>query len=225
MCGRFALAYPRSSLTDWYHAASIPEIEPRYNIAPTDAILVIRDSDQGRVGSMMRWGLIPHWVKDTKKLPLLYNARAESLAVKPIFKHAFRRQRCLIPASGFYEWKLLPDGKSKQPFYISSKDVPLSFAGLWETATVDEVTINSCTIITTESNTLMRSIHDRMPLILPPELWDVWLNPTQQPDVILLSLLQFYSAEQLQLWPVSPAVGRASNEGEQLIQPIHNQPS
>jgi putative SOS response-associated peptidase YedK len=206
-----------------YHAVSMPEIEPRYNISPTDDILVIRDRDQDRVGSMMRWGLIPHWVKDTKKLPLLFNARAESLAIKPMFRHAFRRQRCLIPASGFYEWKLLPDGKSKQPYYICAKDSPLSFAGLWETATVDEVTLDSCTIITTESNTLMRPIHDRMPVILPPEVWDAWLTPTQQPDEILLSLLQFYSAEQMQLWPVSPAVGRARNEGAQLIQPINNQ--
>jgi putative SOS response-associated peptidase YedK len=221
MCGRFTLAYPRSHLINWYHAVSMPEIEPRYNIAPTNDILVIRDSDQGRVGSMMRWGLIPHWVRDTKKLPLLFNARAESLATKPMFKHAFRRQRCLIPASGFYEWKLLPDGKNKQPFYICAKDGPLSFAGLWETATVDEVTIDSCTIITTDSNALMRPIHDRMPVILPPEVWDAWLTPNQQTDDILLSLLEFYSAEQMQLWPVSPAVGRASNEGAQLIQPIN----
>jgi putative SOS response-associated peptidase YedK len=116
---------------------------------------------------------------------------------------------------------LLPDGKSKQPFYISFKDGPLSFARLWETATVDEVTIDSCTIITTESNALMRSIHDRMPVIFPPEVWAAWLTPTQQPDDILLSLLQLYSSEQIQLWPVSPAVGRISNQGEQLIQPVN----
>ena len=105
------------------------------------------------------------------------------------------------------------------------EDSPLFFAGLWEAATVGEVTIDSCTIITTESNTVMRSLHDRMPVILPPEVWDAWLTPTQQPDAILLSLLQLYSAEQLQLWPVSPAVERASNEGAQLIQPIHDQSS
>lgn len=105
------------------------------------------------------------------------------------------------------------------------EDSPLFFAGLWEAATVGEVTIDSCTIITTESNTVMRSLHDRMPVILPPEVWDAWLTPTQQPDAILLSLLQFYYAEQLQLWPVSPAVERASNEGAQLIQPIHDQSS
>ncbi|MGG7056077.1 SOS response-associated peptidase [Nitrosomonas sp. ANs5] len=220
MCGRFALAYPRSSLIDWYHAASMPDIEPRYNIAPTSNILAIRDSANGREGAMMRWGLIPNWAKDTKKLPLMFNARAESLTTKPIFKHAFRRQRCLIPASGFFEWKLLPDSKSKQPFYFCAKDGPLSFAGIWETATVDEVTIDSCTIITTASNALMRSIHDRMPVIIPPEVWDAWLTPAEQPDDMLLSLLQL-SAAPMQLWPVSPAVGRTSNQGEQLIQPVN----
>lgn len=212
MCGRFALAYPRSSLIDWYRAASMPKIEPRYNIAPSDDILVIRDGDQGRSGSMMRWGLIPHWVRDTKKLPLLFNARAESLATKPMFKHAFHRKRCLIPASGFYEWKLLSDGKNKQPFYISAKDSPLSFAGLWETATVDEAVIDSCTIITTESNSLMRPIHDRMPVILPPEVWDAWLASAQQADDSLLSLLKLQPSGQMLLWPVSPAVGRTSNQ-------------
>ncbi len=223
MCGRFALAYPRSSLIDWYHAVSMPQIEPRYNIAPTTDILVIRDSDKGRQGSMMRWGLIPHWAKDSKRLPLLFNARAESLATKPMFKQAFRRQRCLVPASGFYEWQQLAEGGRKQPFYISAKDGPLSFAGLWETATIDGIVIHSCTIITTDSSNLMRSIHDRMPVILPPEVWDTWLTSSQLPDDVLLSLLQPYSSEQMQLWEVSPAVGRASNEGAQLIQPIDDQ--
>ena len=191
MCGRFALAYPRSRLIDGYHAVSMPEIEPRYNIAPTDAILVIRGSEQGRVGSMMRWGLIPHGSR--------------------------------IPTSCLYCSMRVPNRWPSNPCSsMRFEDSPLSFAGLWETATVDEVTIDSCTIITTESNTVMRSLHDRIPVILPPEVWDTWLTPTQQPDAILLSLLQFYSAEQLQLWAVSPAVGRASNEGAQLIQPIHD---
>jgi putative SOS response-associated peptidase YedK len=122
-------------------------------------------------------------------------------------------QTCLQKAT-------LPDSKSKQPFYFCAKDGPLSFAGLWETATVDEVTIDSCTIITTASNDLMRLIHNRMPVILPPEVWDAWLTPTQQPDDTLLSLLQL-SAEPMQLWPVSPAVGRTSNQGEQLIEPVN----
>ncbi|SFL94735.1 SOS response-associated peptidase [Nitrosomonas communis] len=223
MCGRFALAYPRSQLIDWYHAVSMPEMEPRYNIAPTTDILVIRDSDKGRQGSMMRWGLIPPWAKETRKLPLLFNARAESLASKPMFRQAFRSRRCLVPASGFYEWKKSAEGASKQPFYISAKDGPLSFAGLWESATIDETVIHSCTIITTDSSSLMRPIHDRMPVILPREVWDTWLSSSQLPDEALLSLLQPYSSEQMQLWQVSPAVGRVSHEGAQLIQPIDDQ--
>lgn len=221
MCGRFCLAYPRASLIDWYHATTMPSIESRYNIAPTTDIVVIRNSATGRAGSMMRWGLIPHWVKDPKKLPLLFNARAESLAVKPLYKNAFRRQRCLIPASGFYEWKHLSEGKSKQPFYVSARDGnPLSFAGIWDTATVAEGKVDSCAIITTSSNALMRSIHDRMPVILPPEAWDNWLTAGPLPDEVLLSLLKPFSSGQMQLWPVSPAVGRTANEGEQLIQPL-----
>ncbi len=222
MCGRFALAYPRSKLIDWYHASSMPEIEPRYNIVPTTDIVVIRDSDNGRVGSMMRWGLIPHWAKDPKQLPLLINARFESLTAKRLYKYAFHRQRCLIPASGFYEWKRLADGKRKQPFYASAKDGNLlSIAGIWETATVDEKVIDSCTIITTISNELMRSIHVRMPAILPREAWDTWLTTSQLSDDDLLSILKPFSSEQMQLWAVSPAVGRISNQGEQLIKPVN----
>ena len=222
MCGRFALTHPRSSLIDWYHATSMPQIDQRYNIAPTTNILAIRAGLSGRAGSMMRWGLVPYWAKDTKKLPLIFNARSESMAMKPIFKHAFSRQRCIIPASGFYEWKPLAESKSKQPYYISANDGnPLSLAGIWETATVGETVIDSCTIITTDCNTLMRPIHDRMPAILPAEAWDTWLTPSQLPDDNLLSVLKPFASEQMQLWKVSPAVGRISNQGAQLIQPIN----
>jgi putative SOS response-associated peptidase YedK len=222
MCGRFAWAYPRSKLIDWYHASMMPEIEPRYNIAPTTDILVIRDSDNGREGLMMRWGLVPHWAKDPNKLPLLLNARVESLASKPLYIHAFLRQRCLIPASGFYEWKWLADKKRNQPFYVSAIDSsPLSFAGIWERATIDEEVIDSCTIVTTKSNELMSSIHERMPAILPREAWDTWLSNSQLPDNDLLSMRTPLSSEQMQLWAVSPAVESISNQGEGLIQPIN----
>jgi putative SOS response-associated peptidase YedK len=221
MCGRFALAYPRSNLIDWYHAASMPEIEPDYNIAPTANILVIHAGLAGRVGSKMRWGFIPRWAKDIKKLPLLFNARSESIATKPIFKYAFHRQRCIIPASGFYEWKLLKERRNKQPFYISAKNGnPLSFAGIWEATTINETVIDSCAIITTDCNALMRPIHDRMPVILPIEAWDIWLTASKVPDDTLLSVLKPFTPEQLQAWKVSPEVGRASNQGAQLICPI-----
>ena len=156
----------------------------------------------------MHWGLIPRWAKDPNKFPLLLNAHVESLASKPLYIHAFLRQRCLIPASGFYEWKWLEDKKRKQPFYMSAKDGnPLSFAGIWESATIDEEVIDSCTIITTKSNELMSSIHERMPAILPREAWDTWLSTSQLPDNDLLSMRKPLSSEQMQLWAVSPDVG------------------
>lgn len=223
MCGRFALDYPTLSIMDWYKVASLPEIQPRFNIAPMSNILVIRDTVEGREGSFMRWGFLPRWAKDTKKLPLLNNARAETVAIKPIFKHAFRSQRCVIPATGFYEWKPSQDGKHKQPYYISTNDdgCPMSFAGIWETATINDVAIESCAIITTECNELMSSIHDRMPVILPYESIDTWLKPDKLPEEILEFFLNPYDSEQMQVWPVSTAVNKASNQGKQLIHPIN----
>lgn len=221
MCGRFAFSYPTSSLLSGYNAISIPEIAPRYNIPPTSNILVIRDTVNGREGSLMRWGLIPHWAKDIKILPLLNNARAETITSKPMFKSASRKQRCIIPASGFYEWKLLGDGKPKQPYFISTTDsTPLSFAGIWETAIINEVTIESCSIITTECNDLMRSIHDRMPVILPTDLLDVWLKPTELTPEIFVPLLKPFDSTKMQAWPVSLAVNNPLNQAEQLMEPV-----
>ncbi|MEO5656011.1 MAG: SOS response-associated peptidase [Nitrosospira sp.] len=147
-------------------------------MAPTMEILAVRETEDGRIGSMMRWGLIPYWAKDTKKLSVMNNARAETIAEKPTFREFFRQRRCLIPASGFYEWKT--KGKRKQPYFISSRDGrPFSFAGIWSTwkAANTGESIDSCTIITTECNALMQPIHDRMPVILSPEDWAAWLDP------------------------------------------------
>jgi len=171
MCGRFSLAYTHTRLINWYHANLMSDIALRYNIAPTTHILTVRDGEDGRVGSMMRWGLIPKWAIETKKLPLLFNARAETILDKPIFKQSFRHRRCIIPASGFFEWKQLAGGTSKQPFYISAKvGNPLSLGGIWETnQSTDGTVIESCSIITTDSNSFLQDIHNRMPLILPAE--------------------------------------------------------
>ena len=222
MCGRFGQAYPRMTLKEWYRAAAIPEFDSRYNIAPTTNIVVIRAGGEGRIGSMMRWGLIPYWAKDTKKLPVMNNARAETVAEKPMFRQAFRQRRCLIPASGFFEWKA--QGKSKQPYFISSRDgVPFSFAGIWGTWTAVDTgeSIDSRTIITTTPNALMETIHDRMPVILSPEDWVAWLDPDLKQEEILLRLLSPFDAEQMQAWPVSSAVGKVANQGEGLIQPLN----
>ncbi len=133
MCGRFALDYPHSVLKAWYKTKTMPELFPRYNIAPTNIILTIRDGIHGREGALMRWGFIPTWAKDGVKLPVHSNARAETVATKPLFKNAFQKQRCIIPASGFYEWMLLKNNKHKQPYYVSTNDgLPISFAGIWD---------------------------------------------------------------------------------------------
>jgi putative SOS response-associated peptidase YedK len=220
MCGRYGLNHSRPVLADWYKA-SMPEFTPLYNIAPTARVLAVRKTGEDRIGSMMRWGLIPFWAKDLKKVPVMNNARAETVADKPMFKYAFRERRCLIPASGFFEWKA--QGKAKQPYFISARDgTPLSFAGIWGTWTAVDTgeAIDSCTIITTTPNALMETIHDRMPVILSPEDWDAWLDPGCKPDEALLDLLKPYDPERMQAWPVSPTVGRVGNQGEQLIQPL-----
>ena len=222
MCGRFALDYPTLSIMDWYKLASMPEILPGFNIAPTSNVLVIRGINKEKEGTFMRWGFIPQWVSDPKKIPLFNNVRAETVALKPIFKKAFRTQRCIIPATGFYEWKKSSDGKSKQPYYVTTSEdgCPISFAGIWETTTINDVAIDSCAIITTECNDLMRPIHNRMPVILSYESIDTWLKPEKLPDEMLQFFLKPYDAEGMQAWPVSAEVNKVSNQGEQLIQPI-----
>ena len=207
-------------MRDWYLASAMPEFDPRYNIAPTTNIVVIREGEEGRAGSMMRWGLIPWWAKDTKKLPLLHNARCETVHEKKLFKASFHRQRCIIPASGFFEWERLADGR-KQPFYISSRDGnPLSFAGIWDSATtVEGERIDSCAILTTDCNALMQPIHDRMPVVLAAHDWDTWLDPMPSTDEALLPLLKPFAPDLMQLWAVSTAVGNVANQGEGLIRP------
>lgn len=221
MCGRYGLNHPDPVLADWYRASSMPELKPRYNIAPTMDILTVRETASSRIGSMMRWGLIPFWAKDLKRSPVMNNARAETVAGKPMFRHAFRERRCLIPASGFFEWQKMASGR-KQPFYISSRDGnPLSFAGIWDSATTGEGDrIESCAILTTDCNALMQPIHDRMPVIVPIEDWDTWLDPMPSTDEVLLPLLKPFAPDLMQLWAVSPAVGNVANQGQELIKPF-----
>lgn len=220
MCGRYGLNHPDPVLAEWYRASFMPELKPRYNIAPTMEILAVRDTDSGRLGSMMRWGLIPYWLKDVKKLPVLNNARAETVAEKPAFRQPFRQRRCLIPASGFFEWKT--EGRRKQPYFISSRDgTPFSFAGIYETWVTDTGEAKeSCAIITTECNALMQPIHDRMPVILSQDAWDTWLDPDLRRDEILLSLLKPCDENRIQAWPVTQAVGKVVNQGEELFRPL-----
>ncbi|MBN1679470.1 MAG: SOS response-associated peptidase [Anaerolineae bacterium] len=223
MCGRFTLTKLDPDLVAKTFALdSVPALSPRYNIAPTQPVAaVIHDveSAQNQL-AVFRWGLIPHWSKDATIGSRLINARGETVAEKPSFRAALRYRRCLIIADGFYEWQTLPDG-SKQPMYITLRDRGLfGMAGLWERWTdpnTGEI-VPTCTIITTTPNDFMAPIHNRMPVILPSELYAAWLDPTQTVTANVLPLLQPYPAGQMTGYPVSRRVNRPTNDDPSLIE-------
>ncbi len=212
------LKTPRNELITRFVLDECAEIEPRYNIAPgTDIPAIVYAHDRKRVLRLMHWGLIPHWAKDDAVGRRLINARGESIATRPAFSGAFRHHRCLIPASGFYEWR--QQGKFTQPYYVRLKlDVPMALAGLWETwKAPDGGTLESACIVTTNANNLMRAIHDRMPVIIEPGSWQDWLAG---PPSDAAALVKPYEADDLQRWRVSRTVNKATEEGESLIEPV-----
>ena len=228
MCGRFTLTTSPDELQaafDWLKMP--PEMSdahgggPRYNIAPTQPVAVVPNDGFNRL-DFFTWGLVPSWAKDPNIGSRMINARAETLAEKPSFRNAFKRRRCLILADGFYEWQVIPGQKSKQPMYITLEDHrPFAFGGLWEIwKSPDGSEIYSCTIITTEPNPLMATIHNRMPLILPPETYTQWLNPNEQRPEALKSLLEPYPASQMSAYPVSSLVNSPGNDTPELVEPL-----
>jgi len=219
MCGRFNLRATPAQLQEFFDLFREPEVTSRYNIAPTQTTLVCRLNDNGeRELVPLRWGVIPSWSKDIKIGASLINARGETVSEKPSFRSAFKKRRCLIPASGFYEW--LREGKNKQPFHIHHKDdSPFAMAGLWETWNHGEHPIESFSIITTSANQLMRSIHDRMPVILEPELFAEWLDPKAEPE-FLKSIVQPYEWNGFETLPVSAVVNNARNETPECVVPV-----
>jgi putative SOS response-associated peptidase YedK len=219
MCGRYAQYSPADAIADLFGASlEIEGLAPRYNAAPTQWLPVIRRRPSGeRVLQALRWGLLPSWAKDETIAARLINARAETLAEKPAFRAAYRARRCIVPADGFYEWAKRPDGK--QPYFVHAPDGNiLAFAGLWEcwTRPADGEVIDSFTIVTTDANPRIRPLHDRMPVILAPEVVDVWLDPATDP-ARLTELLIPCPEERLTMHPVSRAVGNVRNEGQELI--------
>ena len=217
MCGRFTLSQPVEAIASTFQLPIIPELAPRYNIAPTQPVATILSAGDRRQFQMLRWGLIPSWAKDPVIGNKLINARAETVAEKPSFRSAFRHRRCLVIADGFYEWRR-QDGK-KQPFYFRLQDAqPFAFAGLWEhwQDSMGEV-IDSCTIITTEANEILQPIHDRMPVILNPKDYDLWLDPTLDKIEQLQQLLQSYSSTEMTSYPVSTKVNKPTNDTPELI--------
>jgi putative SOS response-associated peptidase YedK len=222
MCGRYVVAYDPETLVSGFSVTRVVPFPKRWNVAPQSPVPVVRETKDGeRVVELLRWGLIPHWAKDPAVGHKLNNARAEGLFDKPSFRQAARRRRCLLPASGFYEWQATPGGK--QPWYISASDAPfIAMAGLFEAWRPSEGAewVLTCCVVTTAANALMAPIHDRMPVLVPPAQWSTWLSREVQDAAALAPLLAPPSAEGLQAWPVSRAVNRGSAEGQELVTPL-----
>ncbi len=222
MCGRFTQISSSTEIARVFDLAYVPHLEPRYNIAPTQKVAgILRSNPESeREFKWLRWGLIPHWAKEQSIGNKLINARGETVAQKPSFRSAFRRSRCLIIASGFYEWQ--QQKNRRQPFYIQQIDnLPFALAGLWSTwKSPEDETIDTCTIITTEANEIMQPIHQRMPVILESTNYDLWLDPTVRQPEFLQSLVIPYDSDRLKVYPVSTLVNNPRNDNPECISSI-----
>lgn len=222
MCGRYTLTVDPDDLKAAFPEYSFPEQgAPRFNIAPTQPILALPNDGKNRA-DYYTWGLIPTWAKDPTIGSRLINARAETLAEKSSFRGAYKYKRCLVFADGFYEWKTLPGTKVKVPHFIRLKSGgPFAFAGLWdEWHSPDGSFIKSCTIITTEPNELMSTLHNRMPVILPREAYEPWLDTAPQKPETLQKLLAPYPAAEMTAYPVSTLVNSPANDRAELLAPV-----
>ena len=220
MCGRYSITSAPEAIRALFRYEEEPQFPARYNIAPTQPIPVVRLIDGKRHFALMRWGLLPSWVKDPAAFSLLINARGESVCNKPAFRAAMKHRRCLIPADGFYEWQAGPHGK--QPFYIRAKSgQPLAFAGLWETWTgPNGEELDTAAIVTTRANRSLSGLHDRMPVIVPPKAFDLWLNCMDVDARTAEPLIAPAPDSQLEFWPVSHLVNRTANDNPKLLERI-----
>jgi putative SOS response-associated peptidase YedK len=242
MCGRFTLRAPASLVAEQFGLLDVPPLDPRYNIAPTQPVAVVRTAGLGAVQEplpspvsgeglgvraassprelvWLRWGLVPSWAQDPAIGNRLINARAETAAQKPAFRAAMRRRRCLVVADGFYEWQRT--GARKQPYFIRMRDDrPFAFAGLWESwEGADHSALETCTILTTDANELMRPIHDRMPVIVSPDDYALWLDPANERPEQLASLLEPYRGDAMIAYPVSTLVNSPAHDDPRCIEP------
>lgn len=219
VCGRYARFTPAEIYARLFDAEGGQGVAlgPRYNVAPSQRVLAARSGPAGKRELVsLHWGLIPFWAKDPKTGYSTINARAETVAIKPAFRQPFRKRRCLIAADGFYEWKRT-EGR-KQPYYIRLRDgEPFAFAGLWEHWEREAEVIESCTIIVTQANSLVATIHDRMPVILAKADYDTWLNPRLEDSRTLNPLLRPYPADNMIASPVGFAVNNPRNDGPELL--------
>lgn len=221
MCGRFTLQIPPELLAEIFGLTEIPVFPARYNIAPTQQVATIRCTADGhRRLDFVHWGFIPSWAKDKSIGNRMINARSETVHEKPAFRHSVKYRRCIIPAGGFYEWK--EESGKKLPLYVRMKDgLVMAFAGIWDSWKSPEgEIIDSCSILTTASNKLIEPLHDRMPVILHPEEYQLWLDREMTDPEKLRSLFQHYPEDLMEMYPVSPLVNSARNDTLDLIIPF-----
>lgn len=236
MCGRFTSRTPSTDLAEWFDVDEVvaPDLGARYNVAPTDDTYAVAESGGVRRLGTFRWGLVPFWAKDLKIGAKMINARAEGLLDSNAFRRSFQRRRCIIPADGFYEWERT-GAKRKQPWYITRPDgKPMAFAGLWDSwrpnkgrdarperpSERDDGRVVSCVIITGEPNDKVARLHDRMPVILERDVWDIWLDPDNDDVGSLTQLLVPSPSSQVELVPVSTLVNTVTNDGPELIEAV-----
>lgn len=220
MCGRYAFFSPAEAVRRTFRLDDLPQLEPRYNVAPTQSVAAVRAAEEGgRAFAMLHWGLVPKWAKERAIGNRMINARSETLDEKPSFREAFRKRRCLVLADGWYEWQVAAGGK--QPWFIRMKDAqPIAFAGLWERwkDPANGALLESCTIVTTDAAASIRKIHDRMPVVVAEADQDRWLDTAFSDTATLSGLLKPCDAEALEAWPVSRQVNAPKNQGPALIE-------
>jgi len=233
MCGRYVIISTPEAIRALFGYGEQPNFPPRYNVAPTQPIPIVRLIDGKRSFALMRWGLLPSWVKDPKTFPLLINARGESVLEKPAFRSAMRRRRCLIPSDGFYEWQAAGTaGGPKRPYFVRAKNSaagsapPLAFAGLYETWTgPNGEELDTAAIVTTAANRTLAAIHDRMPVFVPKEAFDLWLDCAKVEADVAAALIRPANDALLEAYEISTAVNRVANDSEALLQPVSAAPA
>jgi putative SOS response-associated peptidase YedK len=236
VCGRYASARPPAELAEQFHVAEIKAepLEPNWNVAPTEPVYAVAESRGVRQLGTFRWGLVPSWAPSPAVGARMINARAETVATKPAYRQALARRRCIVPADAFYEWSVIGGGEAtgarrprKQPYAIARRDgAALAFAGLWEVwhdaDDPDGPPLRSCVIITTSANDLVRPVHDRMPVVLPPAAWDRWLDREYQDVDGVSRWLVPAPPDEFVLWPVGTEVNKADANGPHLLVPVES---
>jgi putative SOS response-associated peptidase YedK len=224
MCGRYLITSPPEALRALLAYFEQPNFPPRYNVAPTQPVPIVRLWEGKRQFALVRWGLLPSWVKDPRAFSLLINARSDTAADKPAFRYAMIRRRCLFPADGFYEWK--SDGKARKPYAVlPAQSGPIAFAGLWESwIGPNGEEVETAAILTTDANHTLRHIHSRMPVVVDPKDFEMWLDCASVPVREASTLLRPAPEDFFEAYEVSPAINRHANDSPEVLMPAQDAP-